>query len=74
MERYRNLKEEVDGSIPGYEISSLLDKNLSGGQLPLVLRRGHVGLLSKFFGQKFVAYPWGQEGMLGLLHKSTHTY
>ena len=23
MERYQNLKEEVDGSVPGYEISSL---------------------------------------------------
>ena len=36
MERRPNLKEEVDGSIPGCEISSLLDKNLSGGQLPHV--------------------------------------
>jgi hypothetical protein len=37
--RYPNLKEEGGGSIPGYEISSLLDKkkNLPGGQLPLVL-------------------------------------
>ena len=26
MERYPNLKEEVGGSIPGYEISSLLDR------------------------------------------------
>jgi hypothetical protein len=25
VERYPNLKEEVDGSDPGYEISSLLD-------------------------------------------------
>ena len=36
VERRPNLKEEVDGSIPGCEISSLLDKNLSGGQLPHV--------------------------------------
>jgi hypothetical protein len=38
MERYSNLKEEVDGSIPGCEISSLLDKkNLPSGQLPTLL-------------------------------------
>jgi hypothetical protein len=29
VERYPNLKEEVDGSIPGYEISSLLDGKLA---------------------------------------------
>jgi hypothetical protein len=29
MERYPNLKEEVGGSIPGCEISSLLDKILA---------------------------------------------
>jgi hypothetical protein len=28
VERYPNLKKEVGGSIPGCEISSLLDKNL----------------------------------------------
>ena len=28
VERYPNLKEEVGGSIPGCEISSLLDKKL----------------------------------------------
>jgi hypothetical protein len=28
VERFSNLKEEVGGSIPGYEISSLLDKKL----------------------------------------------
>jgi len=28
VERYPNLKEEVGGSIPDYEISSLLDKIL----------------------------------------------
>ena len=39
-------KEEVGGSIPGCEISSPLDKILPGGQLPLVLSRWHVGLLS----------------------------
>jgi hypothetical protein len=30
VERYPNLKEEVDGSMPGYEISSLLDRKLVG--------------------------------------------
>ena len=34
-------------SIPGCKISSLLDKNLSGGQLPHVLWRWPVDLLSK---------------------------
>jgi hypothetical protein len=29
MERYPNLKEEVGGSIPGCEISSLLDGKLA---------------------------------------------
>jgi hypothetical protein len=29
MERYPNLKEEVGGSIPGYEISSLSDEKLA---------------------------------------------
>ena len=29
MERYPNLKEEVDSSIPSCEISSLLDKKLA---------------------------------------------
>ena len=46
-ERYPNRKEEVGGSIPGCEISSLLDRNLPGGQLTPVLWRWHVGLLSQ---------------------------
>jgi hypothetical protein len=29
VERYPSLKEEVGGSIPGCEISSLLDKKLA---------------------------------------------
>ena len=37
VERHQNLKEEVDGSMPDYEISCLCDENLLGGQLPLVL-------------------------------------
>ena len=52
MERCPNLKEEVGGSIPGCEISSLLDKNFPGGQLPHVLRHWHVDLLSQKKRQK----------------------
>jgi hypothetical protein len=29
MERHPNLKEGVGGSIPGYEVSSLLDRKLA---------------------------------------------
>ena len=47
MERYPNLKEDVGGSIAGCEMSSLLDGNLSGGQVSPVLWRWHVGLLSQ---------------------------
>ena len=32
VERYPNLKEEVGSSIPGCDISSLLDKKLPGGE------------------------------------------
>ena len=39
VERSPNLKEEVGGSIPGCEYSSLLDKFLPSGRLPLVLWR-----------------------------------
>ena len=52
VERYPNLQDEVGGSLLGCEISSLLDKNLSGGQLPPVLWCWHVGLLS----QKHIIY------------------
>ena len=45
VERYPNLEEEGDGSIPGWKISSVVDINLPGGQMPLVLWRWHVGLL-----------------------------
>ena len=34
VERYPNLKEEVSGSIPSCLLSSLLDINFPGGQLP----------------------------------------
>ena len=47
VERYPNLKEEVGGLIPCYEVSSLLDKDLPCGQLPHVLSHWHVGLLSQ---------------------------
>ena len=46
MERYPNLKEEIGGAILDCKISSLLDINLLGGQLPHVLWRRHAGLLS----------------------------
>ena len=39
VERYPNLKEEVGDSISNFEISSLLDLNLTSGQLPHVLWR-----------------------------------
>ena len=46
VEGYPNLKEEVGGSIPDCEISSLLDeKNLPGGEQPHVLLRWPVDLL-----------------------------
>jgi hypothetical protein len=46
LEKYPNLKEEVGGSIPRYEISSLLDKkNLPDSQLPPLLWRWPVGHL-----------------------------
>ena len=47
VERYPNLNEEVDCSIPGYGISSILDRNLPGGRLPHVVWRWPVGLLSQ---------------------------
>ena len=47
VERYPNLTKEVGGLIPGCEISSLLDMNLPSGQLPLVLWRWHVDLMSR---------------------------
>ena len=42
---YPNLKKEVGGSIPNCEISSLIDINLLGGQLPHVLWCWHAGLV-----------------------------
>ena len=47
VERYPNLKEEVGGSIPNCEISSLLDRILPCGQVPHMLWRWLVGPLSK---------------------------
>ena len=51
VERYPNLKEEVGSLIPNYEFSSLLDRNLPGGQLPHVLWQLHVGLLSIYLNK-----------------------
>ena len=46
VERYPSIKEEVGGSTPDCEFSSLLDtKNLPDGQLPLALWRWPIGLL-----------------------------
>ena len=39
VERYPNLKEEVGGSIPGCEISSLLDRNLALASRPSILKQ-----------------------------------
>jgi hypothetical protein len=44
---HSTYQEEVAGSILGCEISSVLDRNLPGGELPLVLWHLHVGLLSQ---------------------------
>ena len=46
VEGHPNLKEEVSSSILDCETSSLLDINLQDGQLPPLLWRWHVGLLS----------------------------
>ena len=46
VERYPNIKSEVGGLISRCEISSLLDINLLGGQVPLVLWPWTLGLLS----------------------------
>ena len=46
VESYPNSKEEVGSSIPGCEITSLLDKFFVSGQLPPVLWRWPVGLMS----------------------------
>ena len=53
--RYPNLKEEVGGSFPNCEISSLLDRNLLGGQSHHVLWCWPVGLLSIWFYLKKTA-------------------
>ena len=47
VEGYPNIKEEVGCLIPGCEVSSLLDINLSGGQLPHVLWLWPIDLQSQ---------------------------
>ena len=47
VERYPNLKEEVGSSNLDCESPLYMTGNLSGGQLPPVLWRWHVGLLSQ---------------------------
>jgi hypothetical protein len=46
MKRYPNLKEEVGGLNLTPKSPLYLMENLLGGQLPPVLRRCHIGLLS----------------------------
>ena len=45
VERYPNLKEEVGGSIPGCEISSLLDRNMALACRPYVSKKKNAGKL-----------------------------
>ena len=47
VKRYPNLKEEIDGSISGSEISSLLDIILAMWSTTSCVWRWHVNLLSK---------------------------
>ena len=48
MDKYPNLEEEVGGSIPGCEISSLLTKNVAmWSTASLVIWCWSVGLMSK---------------------------
>ena len=47
VEGYPNLKEEVGGSNPGYEISSLLDGKLARWSIASCAWRWPVGLLSQ---------------------------
>ena len=47
VQRYSNLKEEVGGSNPGCESPLYLTENLPGGQLPPMLWRWPIGLLSQ---------------------------
>ena len=65
VERYPNLKEEVGSSISNCEISSLLDRNLPGGQLPPLLCGWPVGLLSPKNKNK-------KSRRSGLVRKSDH--
>jgi hypothetical protein len=46
MKRYPNLKEEIGGLNLTTKSPLYLTENLLGGQLPPVLRRCHIGLLS----------------------------
>ena len=57
VERYPNLTEEVGGLISGSEIFSLLTENLPGGQLPPVLWRWPVILLSRKRRSKREVFP-----------------
>jgi hypothetical protein len=47
VERYPNLKQEVGGSNPAMKSPLYRMENFPDDQLPLVLWRWHVGLLSQ---------------------------
>ena len=48
VERYPNLKEEVGGSIPGCEISFLLDRNMELACRPFVSKKNKKIKENKF--------------------------
>jgi len=79
METFLYLKEEVGGSIPGCEISSLqyVTENLPDGQLPHVLWRLPVGRLSQEKKKKRkIKKDWGfkAEWSLHILSAPCHMH
>ena len=60
MERYPNLKEEVGGSFPGCEISSLHDRNLALACRPSVSRQKDYRL-AKFCQTNILVLDWRSE-------------
>ena len=73
VERCPNLKEEVGGSIPDCEFSSLLNGNLQGGQLPPVLWRWDLGLLSQTNKNELKSYIQIPYVTLKLVHENPTT-
>ena len=66
VEGYPNLKEEVRGSNPGYEISSLLDGKLAKWSTASCAWRWPVGLRSQKKKQKNKALVYCKKGILTL--------